>query len=78
MDEPNTAENDNNGDHSHAVEILGSDERSPNVDEGNGCVGEKEGILEKRQVTELSPCRTTREEKNNNRSCNCLLGWLQL
>ena len=61
VDEPNTAENDNNGDHSHA-EILGS---SPNVDEGNGSAGEKGGILEKKHLTEFSPRRTTRKEKND-------------
>ena len=65
VDEPNIAENDNNGDHSHAVEILGNEESAPNVDEGKGPVGEKGGILEKKQVTELSPRRPTREEKNN-------------
>ena len=64
VDEPNTAENDNNGDHSHA-EILGSDDSSPNVDEGNGSAKEEGGILEKKQVTELSPRRTTRKEKND-------------
>ena len=64
VDEPNTAENDNNGDHSHA-EILGSDESSPNVDEGNGSAGEKGGILEKKHLTEFSPRRTTRKEKND-------------
>ena len=36
VDEPNTAENDNNGDHSHVAGILGSDESFPNVYEGNG------------------------------------------
>merc|ERR1719206_730828 len=65
MDEPNTAENDNNGDHSHAVEILCNEESAPNVDEGKGPVGEKGGILEKKQVKELSPRRPTREEKND-------------
>ena len=65
VDEPNTAENDNNGDHPHAVELLGSDESSPNVDEGNGSAGEKGGILEKKHLTEFSPRRTTRKEKND-------------
>ena len=65
VDEPNTAENDNNGNHSHAVGMLGSDESSPNVDEGNGSAGEKGGILEKKHLTEFSPRRTTRKEKND-------------
>ena len=65
VDKPNTAENDNNGNHSHAVGMLGSDESSPNVDEGNGSAGEKGGILEKKHLTEFSPRRTTRKEKND-------------
>ena len=64
VDEPNIAENDNNGDHSYA-KIPSSDESSPNVDEGNGPAGVKGGILEKKQITELSTRRPTREEKNN-------------